>query len=246
VAALLTFYSGFGLGTILSPVMMLFFPVDTAIALTGIVHLLSNLIKLLLMAKYADRSIVLHFSITALLSAMLGAWLLTLLGQQKPLFTYSVGDNIHHVLLIKIVIGCTLLFFAWLETLPESKQPTLHKNNYWLGGILSDFFGGISGNQGALRSAFLVHASLSKEAYIGTSVVLATIIDLAGIGAYRKAQLLQTASRNKALIIAATLSAVLGMMLGKQFIKKITMMHVQRLVAIMLVVIPVGLMIGIL
>ncbi|MFW6290263.1 MAG: hypothetical protein ACOC0R_04780 [Mariniphaga sp.] len=41
--AVLTFFSGFGLGTILMPVFALFFPVDIAIALTGVVHFTNNL-----------------------------------------------------------------------------------------------------------------------------------------------------------------------------------------------------------
>jgi hypothetical protein len=50
-ASFLTFYSGFGLGTILLPVFALFFPVELAVGLTGIVHLLNNLFKLLLVGK---------------------------------------------------------------------------------------------------------------------------------------------------------------------------------------------------
>ena len=46
LASLLTFFSGFGLGTILMPVFALFFPLEMAIALTGVVHLLSNLFKM--------------------------------------------------------------------------------------------------------------------------------------------------------------------------------------------------------
>ena len=42
-AAVLTFFSGFGLGTILTPVMMVFFPVEVAIAFTGIVHFSNNI-----------------------------------------------------------------------------------------------------------------------------------------------------------------------------------------------------------
>ena len=45
-AAILTFFSGFGLGTILTPVMMVFFPVDIAVAFTGIVHFSNNIFKL--------------------------------------------------------------------------------------------------------------------------------------------------------------------------------------------------------
>ena len=46
LAAVLTFFSGFGLGTLLAPVMMLFFPAEVAIAMTGIVHLINNILKL--------------------------------------------------------------------------------------------------------------------------------------------------------------------------------------------------------
>ena len=45
LVAILTFFSGFGLGTILTPVMMIFFPVDVAIALTGVVHFSNNIFK---------------------------------------------------------------------------------------------------------------------------------------------------------------------------------------------------------
>ena len=40
--ALLTFFSGFGLGTLLLPVLAVFFPVDLAVAATAVVHLYST------------------------------------------------------------------------------------------------------------------------------------------------------------------------------------------------------------
>ncbi|MGB0431657.1 MAG: sulfite exporter TauE/SafE family protein, partial [Bacteroidia bacterium] len=46
--AILTFFSGFGLGTILTPVFAIFFPIDQAIALTGVVHFANNIFKLFL------------------------------------------------------------------------------------------------------------------------------------------------------------------------------------------------------
>lgn len=46
--AILTFFSGFGLGTILTPIFMIFFPVDLAIGLTGIVHFFNNFLTIFL------------------------------------------------------------------------------------------------------------------------------------------------------------------------------------------------------
>ncbi len=53
----LTFFSGFGLGTLLTPVFAIFFPVDMAIALTAIVHFLNNVFKLTLLRKNINKKI---------------------------------------------------------------------------------------------------------------------------------------------------------------------------------------------
>jgi hypothetical protein len=47
--ALLTFFSGFGLGSLLLPAFAVFFPIEVAVAATGVVHLANNLFKLALM-----------------------------------------------------------------------------------------------------------------------------------------------------------------------------------------------------
>ncbi|MCR4297043.1 MAG: sulfite exporter TauE/SafE family protein, partial [Elusimicrobia bacterium] len=42
IASGLTFFSGFGLGTLLLPAFSLFFPIREAVALTAVVHALNN------------------------------------------------------------------------------------------------------------------------------------------------------------------------------------------------------------
>ena len=76
LVAILTFFSGFGLGTILTPVFMLFFPVELAIALTGIVHFFNNVFKIILVGKNADKSVLKRFGIPAVIFAFIGAWIL--------------------------------------------------------------------------------------------------------------------------------------------------------------------------
>ena len=84
--AILTFFSGFGLGTILTPVFMIFFPVDLAIALTGVVHFFNNIFKLFLVGKKADKRVVLRFGIPAVIAAFAGAWLLLQITDLSPPF----------------------------------------------------------------------------------------------------------------------------------------------------------------
>jgi uncharacterized protein len=86
-ASLLTFFSGFGLGTSLMPVFAIYFPLDQAIALTAIVHLLNNLFKLQMTWKNIDRSAFIKFGIPAIIAAFLGAFLLKYLGEMPVLST---------------------------------------------------------------------------------------------------------------------------------------------------------------
>ena len=58
----LTLFSGFGLGTVLTPVMALFFPIETAVAVTAVVHFANNLFKFGLIARQADWPVVAKFS----------------------------------------------------------------------------------------------------------------------------------------------------------------------------------------
>lgn len=44
--------------------------------------------------------------------------------------------------------------------------------------------GGLIGNQGAIRSAFLLNYKISKETFIATGVVIACVIDLTRIPVY--------------------------------------------------------------
>ena len=85
--AILTFFSGFGLGTILTPVFMIFFPVELAIALTGIVHLFNNIFKIFLVGKNADKKVLLKFGIPAVIAAFIGARVLLNIPDTSPLFS---------------------------------------------------------------------------------------------------------------------------------------------------------------
>ena len=182
--SLLTFFSGFGLGTILMPVFALFFPVDLAIALTGIVHFCNNLFKITLVGKNANKSILIRFGIPAIAAAFVGAWLLIKLSGLPSLYQYQTGTHLHSITPVKAIIAVLLIMFAIVEILPALKKLEFDKKKLWIGGVLSGFFGGLSGIQGAIRSVFLVKSGLSKEAYIGTAVILSVFVDITRLSVY--------------------------------------------------------------
>ena len=119
LASGLTLFSGFGLGTLLLPVMALFFPIDLAIALTAVVHALNNLFKCWLLGRHADGAVVLKFGLPAILAALLGARLLLYLSDLQPLFHYQVFGREASVMPVKLVVAVLMVVFAWFELRPR-------------------------------------------------------------------------------------------------------------------------------
>lgn len=115
-----------------------------------------------------------------------------------------------------------------------------------LGGVLSGFFGGLSGMQGALRSAFLIHAGLTKEAFVGTGAVIAALIDLSRLGVYSTSLGSQSSELNYALLSGAVIAAFAGAFIGSRNLNRVTMVGVQRLVGVLLLLVAVSLIAGIL
>ena len=242
----LTFFSGFGLGTILLPVFALFFPVEVAIALTAIVHFLNNVFKFFLVGKNVDKQVLLRFGIPAIAAAFLGAYLLNYLSEMKPFYEYGFSGKSFQITAIKVIIAVLLIFFALFDLIPRLKNLQFGKKYLPLGGLVSGFFGGLSGHQGALRSAFLIRAGLSKEAFIATGLAIACLIDISRLSVYSEHIIKNNESLNWNLVILATLSAFAGAFLGNKLLKKITISFLQKFVAVALIVFSVFLGLGVL
>jgi uncharacterized membrane protein YfcA len=244
LASILTFFSGFGLGTILMPVFALFFPVEIAIALTGVVHFANNLFKMALVGKHTDKQVLLRFGIPAIFASFAGAWLLMQISGFQPLFGYNLGGKQFEVTPVKLIIAILLLFFSLFEVIPRFQKIQFSKNKQILGGVLSGFFGGLAGIQGALRSAFLIKSGLSKEAFIATGVVIASLVDITRLSVYAKRFFSSNLNENLHLIVVGVVSAIAGAIIGKKLLQKITLGIIQIFVSIMLIIISLALGVG--
>lgn len=244
VASGLTLFSGFGLGTLLMPAFALFFPVDAAVALTAVVHLMNNVLKLGLLGRHADRGVVLKFGVPALIAAFGGAALLELLADVEPLAVWSWGERTATITPIKSVVGSLMVVFAVLEMLPAFERWAVPSRFLPLGGILSGFFGGLSGHQGAFRSAFLVRSALSKEAFIATGVVIAVMVDATRIPVY--AGSIGGVLQDHGLLLAVAISAAfVGVWLGTRLLKKVTIRSIRVTVSVLLVLLGIALASGV-
>ena len=239
-AAGLTLFSGFGLGTLLAPVFAIFFPLELALALTAIVHLLNNIFKLGLVGKFAVKDMVIKFGIPAMIASFAGAFLLNSLGELPVVHTYLLlGKNVN-LTLLNLVIGALIAFFALFELIPRLSKLTLDKKYLVMGGLLSGFLGGLSGNQGALRSVFLLRAGLSKESFIGTGVVIACMVDVARLIIYSEKIAKEWNHLDFLLLFSAVCCAFVGSYIGSKFITKMTFSGLQLFVGILLIVLAVA------
>ena len=243
----LTLFSGFGLGTVLMPVFALFFPLPLAIAATAVVHFANNIFKFGLMAKQADWRVVARFSVPAAIAALAGASLINLFDKMPVIASYTVGGSTFEITTIKAVIGSLIVAFALLELSPRFQALAFSPGWLPLGGALSGFFGGLSGNQGALRSAFLLKSGLSKEAFVATGVVSAVIVDAARLTVYGTSFMASNFAQSQELVapvVVGTICAVIGSFMGKRMLQKVTLRTVQIVVAGAMLLIGVGLAAG--
>jgi len=242
LASALTFVSGFGLGTLLLPAFALFLPIEAAIASTAVVHLANGLLKAALMGRFADTKVLLRFGLPAAAFAALGAILQTLLTRGNDLATWTLWGHTHTVTPVGLTIGLVMIVFAAIELHPRFDR--LEFGPRWLpvGGVVSGFFGGLSGHQGALRSAFLARSGLSKESFIGTGVLIAVIIDVVRLAFYLpdRAAALSTSHAAGApasgLIAVGCAAAFIGTLIGQRALKKLTLRSVQMVVGVGLLI----------
>ncbi len=244
LAAGLTLYSGFGLGTLLLPVFALFYPVEVAVAATAVVHGANNVFKVSLVGKYADRGVVLRFGLAAIMAAMVGAALLGALAGVQREIDWSAFGLVGTTTPLRLIMGGLMLFFALFELLPRFKALQFERKYLPLGGVLSGFFGGLSGHQGALRAAFLVKTGLTTEAFVGTSSMIGLLVDAVRIATYLGLVLLAGAAielpeNSLPLIATGILAAFTGVLIGKRWLHKVKMGWVQNLTGTLLFVIAV-------
>ena len=246
LASCLTLFSGFGLGTLLMPVVAIFFPLDVAIAMTAMVHFANNIFKLGLLGLNADRGVILRFGVPAIIAALLGALLLARLSHLAPLHEYTLAGTTYAVMPVKLVVGAIIIVFVALELSPTFAALSFDRRLLPLGGCISGFFGGLSGHQGAFRSMFLIKAGIGKEQFIATGVVLAVLVDITRmlVSGWEAT----TTQRNVDWFAVgiATVFAFAGAFIGARLVKKLTIVTLQRIVSVLLVVVGVGLIVGIL
>lgn len=153
---------GFGSSVFFVPISSLFFDFKTVLGLTALMHVFSNLSKIILFFKHTDWKVFLLFGIPSIVFVLIGSLL-------TRYIDYEHLDLILGIFLVVI----SLIFLVF----PKVKlKPT--KLNSIIGGGLSGFTAGIIGTGGAIRGLFLTSYNLEKSIFIATSAMIDMGIDL--------------------------------------------------------------------
>ena len=234
LASGLTLYSGFGLGTVLLPAFALFFPAPVAVAATGVVHLLNGLFKGGLLWRQADWRTVLRFGLPAIPAAIAGAWLLGRLSTDGVLFSWSAAGKEFGPTPAALAVGLVMIVLGALELQPWFQKLAAPPQAAPLGGLATGFLGGLTGQQGALRSIFLLRLGLDPARFIATGALIAVLIDLSRLPVYALTvggTAGDMGARQGLLVGWAVVCAFAGAWGAVRWLKKVTIGLVRGLVA---------------
>ena len=237
VVAALTLFSGFGLGTLLLPAFAIFFPIEIAVAATAVVHLANDAFKVAIVGRNCHWPTLWRFGIPAVLGAFAGAWALRELVASPTLATYTLAGGAHTITTIGLVVGTLIVVFAVIDMAPSKKKGDLDPRWLSAGGGLSGFFGGLSGHQGALRSAFLIRAGLSRDGFIATAAVASVLVDVSRLTVYGFSGTVLTDDHGRSawpLVATACACAFTGSYVGAKLVKKTRLERVRLIVGVML------------
>jgi len=220
-ASAITIVSGFGLNTVLVPAFAVLFPLPLAIAAVALVHLIASALRLVIFRAHINRTIALQFVPWAILGGIAGALILELLGAVPVIATYPLFGVTKSVTAVKVVVGVTIAALSLYELRRGAEASGMSAIGVSAGALASGFFGGLSGNQGAIRSTVLIRAGLTPLGFAATGALAAIAIDLTRLVVYGTAGSISNILADDAIreaIGAATVGAIVGALVGRQLL----------------------------
>jgi len=160
--------SGFGIGSLLTPLLMLTLPAPHAVAILAIPHALATSLRWVSLRREVDMPTFRQFGIASAAGGLIGALL------QSRLASAALT-----------VLLAALILLAGASELSRRRVP-LPRTPFWrlTGGILSGVFGGLVGNQGGIRAAALLGFNLPPRRVVATATASALLVDAARLPIY--------------------------------------------------------------
>ncbi len=214
IAGAIAAITGFGIGSLVTPVLSLSIGTKLAVALVSIPHLIATALRFAMLRSHVDKKILWGFGLTSVVGGLTGAVLHTRFA--TPALT--------------LIFGVILLFAGFTGVTGLSERMRFHGALAWIAGAVSGFLGGLVGNQGGIRSAALVGANISKETFVATATAIGLIVDAARMPVYFWAEH-EGIFANGAWIAISTAGVIVGTFLGTKLLKRLPERIFRRVVS---------------
>lgn len=223
----ITLFTGFGVGTIMAPVMALYFDVKVAVFLAAIVHFFNNASRLYLYRDQINWGVIKRFGVVSLAGAFLGSY--------AQLYIDSAW--------LKAGFGLFLVIYGTSQLIPSGADFKIPRQLDTVGGFLSGLLGGLIGNQGAIRSLYLLNYELEKREFIASAALIAVIIDSTRIPVYVYT-MHQYLFDNLGLMAAVVATSILGTLLASRVLPQVTAELFKKIILGALIVLGALMLLG--
>lgn len=215
IAGAVASLSGFGIGSLLTPLLATTMSMKAAVAAVSIPHFVATAVRLWDLRKHIDRRVLIHFGICSAAGGLAGALLQARANSPA----------------LSVVFGA-LLFFAGLSGLAGwLEHMRFRRGTAWVAGVLSGLFGGLVGNQGGIRSAALMSFQMSKESLVATATATGIIIDFARMPVYIATQT-QALLSARVYIALALAGCLVGTFWGVRYLERIPAARYKQLLSV--------------
>ena len=217
VAGGLAAVTGFGIGSLLTPLFALQVDTRLAVAAVSVPHVLGTALRFWLLKGGADRKVLWTFGLTSAAGGLAGAALQGWLGNRW----------------LTIVFGALLLFAAASQATGLAQRMRFRGAVAWAAGAVSGLLGGLVGNQGGIRSAALLGFDLPKHTFIATATAIGLFVDGARMPVY-------VATQHEEIIsiwpwvALASVGVCVGTVLGNRVMARIPEVWFGRVLAVVL------------
>jgi uncharacterized membrane protein YfcA len=211
--------AGFGIGSLVTPVLAWQLDAKLAVAAVSIPHVIGTAVRFWRLGGHVDRRVLANFGVMSAGGGLLGALL------QERATTPA----------LLILFGGLLLFSSAAELTGFGRRMQFGGALAWMAGALSGFLGGLVGNQGGIRSAALLGVELPKHAFVTTATAVALMVDAARVPVYVWS-MGDAMARLSVWIVIATIGVVVGTLIGLRLLARIPEYLFRRVVAVVLAV----------
>jgi uncharacterized protein len=217
LAAAVAAVTGFGIGSLITPVLGIEVGTKLAVAAVAIPHFVGTLQRFWMLRRHVERRVVLGFGLMSAVGGLAGALL----------HTWVSGHALGVVFGVLLILASVSELTGWIGRVRWGRRAA------WVAGMVSGMLGGLVGNQGGIRVASMLGFEVPKESFVATATAIGLFVDVARLPVYLATQGQEIAGLWR-LLLVATAAVMIATVLGTRLLRRLPQHAFRRVVAVLL------------